>query len=77
MENEIYYFTFGQIHTCPKTGVLLKDYWIEVFAGSFNRATAVMNQQFGKVWSNQYHEKQFMRWHKMFPNGCYARLYEE
>lgn len=72
---ETYYFTFGFQHKHPETGEALRDYWVEVTAPSHDKATDIMNTQFGEVWAHQYHEKTFMsNTFKLFPKGCYSHF---
>ena len=67
-----HYFTFGQVHVHPETGESLKDYWIEIVSNSAEKARQKMFELFKTKWGFQYHEKQFMRFMKQFPKGCYA-----
>lgn len=83
-----YYFSFGQNHSHPKTGQLMKDYWIEIIADetyckdenetvrwySFReRSRQAMSRRFGIKWSNQYHPDDFKP--EYFPAGCYEKIY--
>lgn len=71
---QTYYFTFGQTHTCPETGLALKDYWVEIAAKSEKKARERMLSLFDTRWAMQYHEREFMKFRKMFPKGCYIRV---
>jgi hypothetical protein len=70
---ETHYFTFGQAHIHPQTNEPLKDYWIEIMAGSSNKARQKMFELFNQRWGFQYSEKQFLKIYHHFPKGCYAR----
>ncbi len=65
-----YYFTFGQSHTHPETGELMKDYWVEISASDCDQAREIMFNNFGKKWSIQYDETRFIP--KYFKKGCYS-----
>lgn len=67
-----FYFTFGQNHTHPLTGEILKDYWIEIKAPSSQEATDKMFSVFGEKWAFPYEERQFDK--SYFPKGCYEKF---
>lgn len=68
-----YYFTFGQDHR-DVHGFPLKNFWVRVVAGNYNRAREVFIQQFSSQymtrpdkWAFQYEEPQFKP--ELFPSG--------
>ena len=73
MQEQVFYFTFGQIHTHPVSGERMRDYWVEVVAASYDKAEAKMREVFGEYWSNAYYEKNFSMHWSHYPKGCYER----
>jgi hypothetical protein len=71
-EMKTFYFTFGQMHTHPKTGEPMKDHWIEIVAPSEGAARDKMYELFGVKWSFQYDEQNFDT--SYFIKGCHSRI---
>ena len=70
-----YYFTFGDNEKHPITGELMRDYWIEVSSSSLTLAKKKMNEEYGGLWQNVFHESVFpsiQRRHG-YVNGQFAK----
>lgn len=65
-----HYFTFGQNHVHPLTGVAMRDYWVE-FEGTFEDARNKMFELFGNKWSMHYEGSIDESY---FPNGRYETI---
>ena len=71
-----YYFTFGQIHTHPRTGENMKDYWITVEAESYDKARESFMEYWKSIkWSFQYEEGEFNS--HLFPKGEYIKITQD
>lgn len=72
-----YYTTFGQTHKHPKTGVLLKDYWVTIEATSEEIANRIVRQEFGDKYFAVYTESELKFTGKeYFPLGEYGVITE-
>lgn len=81
-----YYFSFGQNHFHPETGIPMKDYWVEVIVHEDylklnsleikylkEKSRQAMFKRYGQKWSMQYDGQDFNG--QYFPKGCYEKLY--
>ena len=67
-----YYFTFGQIHVHPQTGILMKDHWVRIVAHNIPEARKIMCENYSNKWAFQYDETNFRD--SYFPGGEYEVL---
>jgi hypothetical protein len=70
-----YYFVFGDNHKHPKTGELMREYWIEVLAPSITSAKTKFNDEYGGPWQSIIHESVFPTFNRRYrySKGQYAR----
>ncbi len=69
-----YYLTFGQTHTHPKTGDLLKDHWIVLMDYNKDGAQKQARQRFGDKWSRIYEGNVLPQLPHHFPKGEYKEF---